>query len=140
VTFTNRVLRFQVKVCKIVESGSLTALKSVDGTYNGTVTSHTDGPASWSGLANGTCSGILTSSTQPAGWQVIDGDGDFTTADVIENNNGQHYFISAATVDNTWPGQSTVTINAAGNDVSWHPGIGINVVTITNKWRSGTGQ
>ena len=138
VTFTNRVLRFQIKVCKVVESGSVTPLLPYDGTYGGTVSSRTDGSAPWSRLSNGQCTGLLSNSNQPTGWQVIDDDGDFTTATLVETSSGP-YFISAATVDNTWPGQGGTTITGTpARTVTWHPGIGVNVITITNKYaRSG---
>jgi hypothetical protein len=63
VTFTNRVLRFYIKVCKVVDPGSLTPLAG--DTFSGTAAArNTRGIVQWGPLTNGKCSGLLSPPTQ----------------------------------------------------------------------------
>jgi hypothetical protein len=134
VTFTNRVLRFYIKVCKVVDPGSLTPLAG--DTFSGLAAARNlKGTVPWGPLTNGQCSGLLSPPSQN-GWPVINFNGDPTSALVQETIAGP-YFISAASVDNPWPGTSPPFIDHSipgVNNVSWTPGVGVNVVTITNKY------
>ena len=138
VTVTNRVLRAQVKFCKIVDPGSLAAIGNDVWFYeaqaaNGLPYNKTDQTAS-----NGTCTGLLTplDPTQSAGWQLILTSGDVNSILASETllSGNPSWVVSGVSVDNTYPGLPDVSRSPNSNVWSWHPGAGVNVVTVTNKY------
>ena len=44
------------------------------------------------------------------------------------------WVVSGVSVDNTYPGLPDVSRSPNSNVWSWHPGAGVNVVTVTNKY------
>ena len=130
VTFTNRVLRAQVKVCKVVDPGSLTPLGNNVWSYHavalGLGSATPDQTAS-----NGTCTGLIAPGDgSSAGWQVVTTSGAPVAVTVTESlvSGSPAWFISGASVDN---GAAT-TIN--GHNITFVLVPGINVLTVTNKF------
>ena len=140
VTVTNRVLRAQVKVCKVVEPGSLTPLGNNVWSYGGS--SQGVGSALPQQTAtNGTCTGLIVpaSSGQSAGWQIITTTGSPASISMFEftASGTPAWVISAASVDNLFPGAPAAVFGNTPPVVIWEPGAGVNVVTITNKYATG---
>ena len=130
VTITNRVLRAQVKICKIVDPGSLTALGANVWQYSVDAIGH--GGTGPSYASNGTCTGLIVpqGNDQSAGWQVING-GNPVTVEVTEAtfSGSNTWFISGASLDS-----GGAVGQLPSGTLTWNLVPGVNVLTITNTY------
>ena len=138
VTITNRVLRAQIKVCKVVEPGSVTPLAGDTWQYSAVSLQALTSATPNQTATNGTCTGLIVPGdpSQSAGWQIIDTSGSPIDLIVVETtfSGPGLWVIQDASVDNPYPGTPT---SLKANTFLWSPGPGVNVVTITNKYATG---
>jgi hypothetical protein len=129
VTFTNKVQRFQLKICKLIEPGSedaighMTYFFDVIANYvilgaSYPVNPPFPGPAS--------CTGLLLN------LPIVNASGAPATITVREDVQGGGFHVSAASVDNFKPGTTPVVTLGNGGGIKFNPGVGVDVVTITN--------
>jgi hypothetical protein len=133
VDFTNDVQLVQLKVCKQIEPGSTTPLGKLPFTFDVFVNGGVGGPPvatttvspPYPGPAS--CSGLLL------GVPVINPDGTPVYLTVIEHPGGT-YGVSAVSVDNIKPGTTPTPMLGEPGGIRFTPGVGIDVVTVTNRF------
>jgi len=135
VNFTNRVAKFQVKICKYIEPGSLQPLGGRSYSYNvyvnGTLQVFGDATATTVNPDYPSCTGILLNSP------VIQPNG--TAARVsVEERASPNTKVQSATVDAgtgvLFPGSTEGGAAVAARTVTFNPGVGPNAVSFTNMY------
>jgi hypothetical protein len=125
VTIANRLLRVQLKICKLIDPGSVTAIGSKSFSFNVNLNGSFLLSASVSPPYPGPtgCTGLLLS------WPIIQPGGAPTSLKVKEQT-GTGYAVSAITVDNAVG--TPVKQLGSGGYIQFNPGAGPAVVTVTN--------
>jgi hypothetical protein len=133
VTFTNRPLTVQLKVCKLIAVGSEAALGGKDFSFSVTYNNSPPFTVSVQHPYPGpnTCTTLLLN--QP----VINPDGTKAVVTVKEVQ-GAGFLVSAITVSNAFTGTNPAIVLGPGGYVTFNPGAGVDVVTFTNAAATGT--
>jgi hypothetical protein len=120
VTFTNRIKRGVIKVCKVVQTGSLDALGTTDFNFN--VSINQGAPFTVGPISNGEC--VLVDGDFP----ILDASGNPTRVDIQEQA-----VPGVQVTDITYQGSgSVIGSTLCGRTIAYNLGAGVNITTFTN--------
>jgi len=133
VTVTNKVQRVNIKICKLIDPGSVTAIGDKSFTFDVDINSVAAGQeyvVSPPYPGPSSCTGLLFNTP------VINPDGTPVRITVRENGTVFPSVVSAITVDNVAPvppgDPGLPNVNLPGRSITFNPGPGVDVVTFTN--------